>query len=128
MNFRWFRCLAVMAGQDLSRVVQTETCGIPTSTRDRSRAWLRKGELTLYQLPNRYAGPFAPIAGPDGAVWFTESYDHKIGRTTSDGRINEFSGLSGNATAITLGPDGNLWFSEYQGDKVGKITLTGDIT
>jgi len=59
-----------------------------------------KGALTIYQLPNQYAGPYALIAGPDGAVWFTESYDRKIGRITTDGQIKEFDSLTDTTPTI----------------------------
>jgi streptogramin lyase len=75
--------------------------------------------------------PTAITAGPDGALWFTESADPgRIGRITPDGEVTENSiGLTPNRapTDITTGPDGNLWFTE-NGGAIGRITPDGEIT
>jgi virginiamycin B lyase len=63
-------------------------------------------------------------AGPDGALWFTESASGKIGRITTGGQIQEFSlpSVSTHPLGITAGPDGALWFTEESSDKIGRIT------
>jgi len=66
-------------------------------------------------------------AGPDGAVWFTDSGRNEIGRISTAGAITKFavptpaSGPDG----ITAGPDGNLWFTERLASKVGWVTPAG---
>jgi len=78
-------------------------------------------------------GPLNITSGPDGNLWFTESFVDKIGRITPAGQIQEFSlpttcGGSGcNPQDITSGPDGNLWFTELSGNKIGRITPAGQI-
>ena len=75
-------------------------------------------------------------AGPDGALWFTETLPSpggtiptgKIGRVTTAGTITEYSIPDMKyfgAVSITTGPDGALWFTELQG--VGRITTSGSI-
>jgi streptogramin lyase len=85
--------------------------------------------------PGTNRGPLGVVAGPDGAVWFTESKGALlsppgIGRITASGEISEYnSGLLAAPTAsITLGPDGNLWFTEPSSHTIGRITPSGTIT
>jgi streptogramin lyase len=72
-------------------------------------------------------------AGPDGALWFTQPRDDKIGRITTAGVLDPPSGypvpLAGSRPeGITVGPDGNLWFTAANGLRIGRITLGGAIT
>ena len=71
--------------------------------------------------------PFAITAGPDGALWFTESGGSKIGRITTAGIVTEFQiPTSGSqSTGITAGSDGALWFTEEFGNKIGRVTTAG---
>ena len=68
--------------------------------------------------------PAGIVAGPDGALWFTEENGNRIGRITTGGAIAEFTaGLSAGAlpTKITAGPDGRMWFSESGLNMIGVI-------
>ena len=63
--------------------------------------------------------PFDIAAGPDGALWFTDSSDVApgIGRITTSGQVTEIDSAVGLAadsrpTGIVAGPDGNLWVTE----------------
>ena len=51
---------------------------------------LAQGVVTEYRS-GEVTGPNAITAGPDGNLWFTEDYGHRIGRITQDGVITEFS-------------------------------------
>jgi streptogramin lyase len=85
------------------------------------------------------ADPYHITAGPDGNLWFTESFlyqageaymGNQIGRITPAGVITEFStGISADAdpTEIVAGPDGNLWFTETVG-RIARITPAGVVT
>jgi virginiamycin B lyase len=87
-------------------------------------------KITEFQLPpTGNAVPTRIAAGPDGAMWFTESNSNKIGRITSKGKITEYPIPTASATpqGITAGPDGNVWFIEATGKKVGQITTSGRI-
>jgi virginiamycin B lyase len=77
-----------------------------------------------YPLPTR-CNPYAMVTGPDGALWFTETYVNKIGRITTSGALNEFSLPSGSAEGIVVGADGALWFTEPDANKIGRITTAG---
>jgi streptogramin lyase len=86
--------------------------------------------ITEYSIPTTASGPNGIAAGPDGALWFTESNANKIGRITTSGTITEF-GIptpSSGPFYIAAGPDGALWFSENSGNKIGRITTSGTIT
>jgi virginiamycin B lyase len=96
----------------------------------------RIGRLTLdgrfadFPIPTPNGGPFAATAGPDGAVWFTETDANQIGRITVDGAITEFPLPTPDSRplGIVLGPDGALWFTEVGGNKLARITTAGAVT
>src|SRR5262245_9987926 len=68
--------------------------------------------LSEFPVPTATSSPYGIPAGPDGNVWFTESYGVnglKIGRITPSGAITEYPlPASQGALAITAGPDGAL--------------------
>ena len=83
--------------------------------------------ITEYATPTLNSQPTGITAGPDGALWFTET--DKIGRITTAGVITEYPALTAGGSAlhdITVGPDGALWFTEL--NKIGRITTAGAIT
>ncbi|MEO8048821.1 MAG: hypothetical protein ABI833_00275, partial [Acidobacteriota bacterium] len=89
-----------------------------------------------YPVPNPLGRLAGITAGPDGNLWFAESYGNNIARITTAGVVtNEFpipsNGIYNNGSTyggITKGPDGNLWFVEYFGQNIGRITPAGVIT
>jgi virginiamycin B lyase len=102
------------------------------------------GILTEFPLPTAGGNPMGDpmsgalprgiVAGPDGAVWFSESGADQIGRITPDGTITEFP-LPSRSTfhafpdGIAVGPDGAIWFSETLHRALGRIDVaTGVIT
>ena len=106
-----------------------------------------EGAIAEFPLPVAGSSPQAIVAGPDGALWFTEAGDEtgtpnavpaKVGRITVGGAISEFAipvtpnaGATGGA--MTLGSDGALWFpTGFDGNTgdaiIGRITTGGDIT
>src|SRR4051812_34168350 len=84
--------------------------------------------FTEFALPTSKSGPLSITTGPDGALWFTEIDNNKIGRIATDGALTEFSLPSAGSGpfGITTGPDGALWFTET--NKIGRITTSGSIT
>ncbi len=88
-----------------------------------------RAQITINQYPlsDPNSVPQGIVAGPDGALWFTENFGNKIGRMTTGGAITEYvlppSRFPG---AITVGPDGALWFVED--GRMGRITTAGTIT
>ncbi len=81
-----------------------------------------------FTVPTSGSQPWGIAAGPDGALWFTES--SKIGRMTTAGVFTEYAlPVAGTyPNAIVAGPDGNLWFADGDANKIGKITTSGTIT
>jgi virginiamycin B lyase len=75
------------------------------------------------QCSSGNAAPLRIAAGPDGALWFTESNSNKIGRIATSGSITEYCIPTPSATpqGITAGPDGALWFIEAGANNVGRI-------
>ncbi len=81
--------------------------------------------------------PVGITNGPDGNLWFTESFGNGIGKITTGGQITEYSlpNAESEPENITSGPvpDGTqcLWFTEFSsvdGNRIGKITISGQIT
>src|ERR1700748_987678 len=76
--------------------------------------------------------PLGIATGPDGALWFAESFaPPKIGRITTAGTVTEFPlpfpALLG-PVGVAAGSDGALWFTEPGAGKIGRITTAGVIT
>jgi virginiamycin B lyase len=77
-------------------------------------------------VPNGRALPRSITAGPDGAMWFTESGFGQIGRIGADGIITEYPLPSTDRVhafpdGIVLGSDGGLWFQEALAGRLGRI-------
>lgn len=62
-------------------------------------------------------------AGPDGALWFTESNANKIGRIDTLGSITELKIPQASAApiAVTTGPDKSLWFTASGINAIGRV-------
>jgi virginiamycin B lyase len=96
--------------------------------------------VTEFPLPTTGASAYGIVAGPDGALWFTEYIPNKsismpgsaskIGRIATDGTITEFALPTATSfpNGIVTGPDGALWFVETGSNAVGRITTDGTIT
>lgn len=84
-------------------------------------------------LPNRSGGVGAAediTAGPDGALWFTDTGGNAIGRMTLDGTATEFPIPTPTSfpQGLAAGPDGRVWFAEYDAAQIGAVTTAGVIT
>src|ERR1700694_2038562 len=91
------------------------------------------GTITPYRLPSD-GDATAITSGPDGNLWFVDTFPPGIARSTPAGAVTgEFvtPHAADGAWGIATGPDGNLWFTE-QDDKnvgrIGRITTAGAIT
>ena len=84
--------------------------------------------ITEYAIPTSGSGPSSIASGPDGALWFTESTGHKVGRITVHGAITEFElpPEGDSPTDITAGSDGNLWY--ISGSSLCRMTPAGEAT
>jgi uncharacterized repeat protein (TIGR01451 family) len=86
--------------------------------------------ITEFPLNTALPAPQGIAAGPDGALWYTDTGANKIGRVSTTGGVTEFSlptPLS-DPKGIVAGPDGNLWFTEFGVDRIARITTGGVIT
>jgi streptogramin lyase len=94
------------------------------------------GGVTTFPLPastGLLLGLGGIAAGPDGALWFTQTgfvgQTGKIGRITTAGVITSFPlPKYSNPTDIATGPDGALWFTDPGRSKIGRITTAGVVT
>jgi len=84
--------------------------------------------ITEYELPHPNSQPSKIAAGPDGALWFTETGASSIGRMTVRGEVTEFPLGDGFLAGISAGPDGALWFTVEDQDQIGRITTDGQVT
>ena len=97
------------------------------------------GTMTEFPLPtvdgNRMGDPTSGsvprgiVAGPDGAMWFTESGADQIGRITADGTVTEYplpsrSEMHAFPDGIALGSDGAIWFAETLRGAIGRIDVS----
>jgi streptogramin lyase len=85
-----------------------------------------------FPVPTANSVPGCIAAGPDSALWFTESaeFANNIGRITTAGAVTEYPipTINSGAACIATGPDGALWFTEQNSNKIGRITTAGAIT
>ena len=84
----------------------------------------------VYPTPTLGSVPHGIAAGPDGALWFTESATNKIGRITAAGTFTEYPIPTPDSQpeSVVRGADGNLWFTEANAGQIGRITPSGTIT
>jgi len=84
--------------------------------------------FSAFTIPTQNSLPAGITAGPDGALWFTETFANKIGRISTSGAITEFPlpASSSYPGGITSGADGALWFGA--GSQIGRITTSGAVT
>ncbi len=69
------------------------------------------------------------VAGPDGALWFPESYRNRIGRMTTSGEMTFFAlpHRLVDFSEIISAPDGTLWYTTNDA-VLGRITTAGEIS
>jgi virginiamycin B lyase len=87
-------------------------------------------QYTITEYPVLSGGfPVEIVKGPDGALWFTENFNDRIGRIDATTKIVTEYTVPGNfPEEIALGPDGALWFTAQAGNWIGRITTAGVIT
>ena len=86
------------------------------------------GTITGFTAPS-VARPYRVAAGPDNAMWFTNSGNNSVGRITTDGTITNYADASiADPHGIVTGPDGALWFANFGNSTVGRVTTAGVVT
>jgi virginiamycin B lyase len=89
-----------------------------------------RGKFAFFDDTFGDATPAGIVAGPDGALWFTDPGNDVVGRITTHGTytIQQTTDSEVNS-GITVGSDGNLWFTlALQGGGLGSITTAGVVT
>jgi streptogramin lyase len=85
--------------------------------------------LTQFALPDAVSSVSALTAGPDGNLWFTETWARKIGRMTPAGNLKEFALPAGSSPIdIATGSDGSLWITDNDGLSIDRLTPDGVLT
>lgn len=73
--------------------------------------------------------PTGIAAGPDSALWFTNSGTSTIGRITTGGALSMYGGTGVSTPLyITAGPDSALWFTNIGNNSIGRAATDGTIT
>jgi streptogramin lyase len=89
------------------------------------------GEITRFQLPDspvpRTEGAAGIVAGPDGALWFTDPATKSLGRITTAGQITERR-LPVAPRGIATGADGSVWFTATADHAIGRVDPSGQVT
>jgi len=84
-----------------------------------------------WDVPTRGAHPHDPAVGMDGALWFTEQMQNKIGRLDpSSGSFKEFPLKVDNSGphGLVADAEGNIWFTGNFAHYIGKLNPnTGDV-
>jgi len=88
---------------------------------------IRTGAFREYDLPSN--DPLGMTMGPDGALWFTDRANAKVGRMTLQGHVREWDlPATANIQRIVSGPDGALWFTDLNGNRLWRITTRGRLS
>ena len=81
-----------------------------------------------FPIPSVGAQPSHIVAGPQGAMWFTETATAKVAKITTGGQITEYPLAAGAAPqGITEGADGAPWFAESNANRIARLELGGPI-
>ena len=84
------------------------------------------GTTTTFQLLG--GETYYLTTGPDGAIWFTETGNNKIGRMTTNGDYKEFTLPTFDERAKIVANKSGLWFSEPLEHQIGLMTFDGKYT
>src|SRR5262249_47107830 len=81
---------------------------------------------TAFDLPGVQNSPFGITTGPDGNLWFDETFPPRVGKMTTSGAITEYpmSESISSFGQIVVGPDNNLWM--IAGPGLVRMTLQGE--
>jgi streptogramin lyase len=86
--------------------------------------------VKFFATPTAFSWPYYIVAGPQGALWFTEFFANNIGRITTSGQVTEFplALQDGGPQGIAAGADGNIWFTDPGANLIGRMTPSGAVT
>jgi virginiamycin B lyase len=90
--------------------------------------------VQAFPVPSPAADLQHIVAGPDGALWFTEQGAGKVGRITTAGQITEYpipnnaSGLADSGPTDIVPSGGGLWFLTDIGESTYRMATNGTFT
>jgi len=88
--------------------------------------------IRVWQVPTPGSRPHDPMAGSDGAIWYTGQLANKIGRLDpKNAQIKEFTLKTPRTGPHGLAEDrdGNIWFTGNSAGLIGKLDpKTGNVT
>jgi virginiamycin B lyase len=94
-----------------------------------SGAFAAVGDINTFSDPaGNVSQPEDITTGPDGALWFTNFANGRIGRITPAGDVTTFTDHAGDVAlprGITAGPGTDVWFASTNSDRIGRIATTG---
>lgn len=103
--------------------------GAPRAVTSAQTPAAKRGKFKFYSDTFGDAVVQGITAGPDGAIWFTDSGNGVVGRITTHGTMTQTVVNEGVSNGITAGPDGALWFTSGGNPAhIGRITTDGDLT
>ncbi len=90
----------------------------------------KRGTITVYDDAFGDATPAGIVAGPDGALWFTDPGNDVIGRITTGGTYTLQQAVNTEVDqGITVGPGNAVWFTlGLDAGGIGRITTSGKVT
>lgn len=92
------------------------------------------GNITEFPQFATTSLPSSIAAGPDGAMWFTNSFTRNVGRIDMAGNITLYPSPQAfsNANSITAGPDGAMWVTQATNGgfppAVARVDMNGNFT
>jgi streptogramin lyase len=90
--------------------------------------------VQAFPVPSPVAHLAQIVAGPDGALWFTEQGAGNVGRITTGGQIAEYSipnnasGLADSGPTDIVSSGGGLWFLTDIGESTYRMATSGTFT
>src|SRR5580704_12664296 len=102
---------------------------LPLSSAIAKEAAARQPLIRYFNSPVAPSWPEDIVAGPQGALWFSDMWSASIGSVTADGTTHAFPLAPGyGAEGLTEGSDGNIWFTEPGANQIGRMTPQGVVT
>ena len=125
----WKRWVATLAAIVLSACAIPRTAPVPasaTGAATRGAVPDKRARVTFYPDTTGDAVLEGIVAGPDGALWFTDIGNSIVGRITTSGSYTLQKVVSQPSNGITVGPDKHLWFTLSAGG-IGRMSTSGKV-
>lgn len=84
-----------------------------------------KATIREWDVPTKYAKPYATAVSSDGSIWFTEEAANKVGQLNpKTGEFKEYPIVDEKSVAphgLVADQNGNIWFAASSGGFIGKL-------